>query len=147
VRDIVREMAAVVEPLAVAAQLRFELDVPEHPVILRTDPDKVRQVLVNLGGNAVKYTERGTVCVVLRGEASNHVVVRVSDTGIGIAPEHLDQIFEPFWQVDSHQRSHDGGTGLGLSVVRSLMQLLRGEVSVESAPGQGSTFTVSVPSH
>jgi signal transduction histidine kinase len=146
VRDIVREMAAVVEPLAVEADLGFVLDEPEHPVTIRTDPDKLRQVLVNLGGNAVKYTEQGEVRVVLRGEAANHAVIRVSDTGMGIAPEHLDQIFEPFWQVDSSQRGHDGGTGLGLSVVRGLVQLLGGEVSVESVPRKGSTFTVRLPS-
>jgi signal transduction histidine kinase len=65
---------------------------------------------------------------------------------MGIAPAHLDQIFEPFWQVDSRQRSHDGGTGLGLSVVRGLVQLLGGEVHVESVQGKGSTFTVRIPS-
>jgi PAS domain S-box-containing protein len=146
VRAIVREMAAVVEPLALAAQLRFEVDEPEHPVMIRTDPDKARQVLVNLGGNAVKYTARGEVRVALREEAGNHAVIRVSDTGMGIAPAHLDQIFEPFWQVDSSQRSHDGGTGLGLSVVRGLVQLLGGEVHVESVQGEGSTFTVRIPS-
>ena len=146
VRNIVREMAAVVEPLALAAQLRLELDQPEHPVRIQTDPDKVRQVLVNLAGNAVKYTQRGEVRVALRGETGKHVVVRVSDTGIGIAPEHLDRIFEPFWQVDSSQRSHNRGTGLGLSVVRELVTLLGGDVSVESALGKGSTFTVRIPS-
>jgi signal transduction histidine kinase len=146
VRDVVREMAAVVEPLALAENLKFSLDEPEHPVTIRTDPDKLRQVLVNLGGNAVKYTERGDVRVVLREETSHQAVIRVSDTGIGIAPEHLDQIFEPFWQVDSGQRSHDGGTGLGLSVVRHLVQLLGGEVSVESVLGEGSTFTVRIRS-
>jgi signal transduction histidine kinase len=146
IRDIVREMAAVVEPLAVAADLRFALEEPDRPVTIRTDPDKVRQVLVNLGGNAVKYTEQGEVRVVLLEEAAKQVVIRVSDTGIGIAPEHLDEIFEPFWQVDSSQRSRDGGTGLGLSVVRGLVELLGGEVSVESVPGEGSTFTVRIPS-
>jgi signal transduction histidine kinase len=146
VRDVVREMAAVVEPLALAAGLRFNLDEAENPVTIRTDPDKLRQVLVNLGGNAVKYTGQGEVRVVLREEPSHQAVIRVSDTGIGIKAEHLDQIFEPFWQVDSSQRSHDGGTGLGLSVVRHLVQLLGGEVCVESVPAEGSTFTVRIPS-
>ena len=118
VRTIVREMAAVIEPLAIAADLRFTLDEPEHPVTIRTDPDKVRQVLVNLGGNAVKYTEAGEVRVELR-EAGGQAVIRVSDTGIGVAADHLEQIFEPFWQVDSRQRGHEGGTGLGLSVVQA----------------------------
>ena len=147
VRTIAHEMAAVVEPLAVAADLKFEMDMPERPVVMRTDPDKLRQVLVNLGGNAVKYTEEGGVRVVVHQDAANRAIIHVSDTGVGIASDHLERIFEPFWQVDSNQRAQDGGTGLGLSVVRGLVQLLGGEVSVESAPGQGSTFTVSVPSH
>jgi len=70
----------------------------------------------------------------------------VHDTGVGIRPEHLEKIFEPFWQVDPTQRSASGGTGLGLSVVRRLARLLGGEVTVESEPGHGSTFTVRLPS-
>jgi signal transduction histidine kinase len=141
VREVVREMAAVVEPLAHSAHLAFEVDVPAAAVMVRTDPDKLRQILVNLGGNAVKYTPRGEVRVAVR-EAAKRVVIRVSDTGIGIAPEHLDDIFEPFWQVNAGQRSANGGTGLGLSVVRGLVRLIGGEVSVESEPGKGSVFTV-----
>ena len=142
VRTVIREMAAVIEPLALAAGLQFELDMPQHAVMIQTDPDKLRQVLVNLGGNAVKYTKEGKIRVALREEGANRAAIDVSDTGIGIAPEHLEQIFEPFWQVDETQRGHDRGTGLGLSVVRELVRLLGGEVSVESARGQGSTFSV-----
>jgi signal transduction histidine kinase len=146
VRDVGREVAAVVEPLAVGRHLRFVLTEPDGPVVLRTDPDKVRQILLNLAGNAVKYTERGEVHVTLGGESNRQAEIRVSDTGMGIAPEHLQRIFEPFWQVDSGQRGRDGGTGLGLSVVRRLAQLLGGELRVESVPGVGSTFTVTIPS-
>jgi signal transduction histidine kinase len=106
----------------------------------------VRQILLNLAGNAVKYTEQGEVRMTLGGEGARQVVIRVSDTGIGIAPAHLHRIFDPFWQADTGQRGRDGGTGLGLSVVRTLAQLLGGEVRVESAPGAGSTFTVTIPS-
>jgi signal transduction histidine kinase len=145
-RDIAREAAAVAEPLALERGLRFHLDLPEHPVMLRTDADKVRQVLLNLAGNAVKYTHRGEVRVELRQAAERQAVIRVLDTGVGIAEQHLEQIFEPFWQVDPDQRMREGGTGLGLSVVRRLVQLLGGEVSVESRLGEGSTFTVTLPS-
>jgi signal transduction histidine kinase len=144
VREVVREMEAVIEPLAHSAHLGFAVDVPATPVTVRTDPDKLRQILVNLGGNAVKYTPRGEVRVVLREQASKRVVIQVTDTGIGIAPEHLHDIFEPFWQVNEGQRSANGGTGLGLSVVRGLVRLLGGEVSVESQPGKGSAFTVVI---
>ena len=146
VREVAREMAAVIEPLAQSAGLRFELVEPATPVVVRTDPDKLRQVLVNLGGNAVKYTPRGEVRVILHSEPGKRAIFRVSDTGIGIAREHLNEIFEPFWQVKAGQRTASGGTGLGLSVVRGLARLLGGEVSVESELDRGSTFTVRIPS-
>jgi signal transduction histidine kinase len=143
-REIARETAAVVEPLANERELQFRLDLPETSIPLRTDPDKVRQVLLNLAGNAVKYTQRGEVHVQVE-MAGGGATIRVRDTGVGIAREHLTRIFEPFWQVDSSRRGRDGGTGLGLSVVRRLVQLLDGTISVESAVGVGSTFTVTLP--
>jgi signal transduction histidine kinase len=145
-REIAREAAVVGEPLAHERHLEFRLELPESPITVRTDPDKVRQVLLNLVGNAVKYTERGEVSVDLAETEAHGAVIRVRDTGVGIAQHDLQHIFEPFWQVDPTRRSSDGGTGLGLSVVRRLVQLLGGEVSVDSAPGSGSTFTVTLPS-
>jgi signal transduction histidine kinase len=145
-REIGSEAASVAEPLALERGLRFELQVPTTAVALRTDPDKVRQVLLNLVGNAVKYTQRGEIRVELQKAAGGQATIRVRDTGVGIAGHHLQQIFEPFWQVDANQRPRDGGTGLGLSVVRRLVKLLGGQVSVESRLGEGSTFTVTLPS-
>jgi PAS domain S-box-containing protein len=143
---IAREVAAVIEPLALQRGLTFHLDLPERDVGLHTDPDRLRQILLNLVGNAVKYTEDGEVRLDLRHPAAGVVEFHVRDTGIGIRPEHVKQIFEPFWQVDPKQRAPDGGTGLGLSVVRRLVHLLGGEVTVESRIGRGSTFTVRLPS-
>jgi signal transduction histidine kinase len=145
-RDIGREVAAVVEPLALDRGLRFTLEEPNGPLMLRTDSGKVRQILLNLAGNAVKYTPRGEVRVSIGGESYQRAEVRVTDTGIGIAAHHLSRIFEPFWQVESTPRVREGGTGLGLSVVRRLVQLLGGDVTVESTPGAGSTFAVILPS-
>ena len=146
-REVARDAAAVAEPLATERQLQFYLDLPDDPVMLRTDPDKVRQVLLNLVGNAVKYTCKGEVRVEVRPAEEHRAVIRVRDTGIGIAPHHLPHIFEPFWQVDSTRgRSADGGTGLGLSVVRRLVQLLGAEISVDSVLGRGTVFTVTLPS-
>ncbi|HEX8905265.1 MAG TPA: PAS domain-containing sensor histidine kinase, partial [Longimicrobiaceae bacterium] len=139
---VAREVAAVVEPLALERSLAFHLDLPDAPVALRTDPDRLRQVLLNLVGNAVKYTCEGEVRLELRSVADGGAEFRVRDTGVGILPEHLEKIFEPFWQVDPAQRAASGGTGLGLSVVRRLARLLGGDVTVESEPGRGSTFTV-----
>jgi signal transduction histidine kinase len=146
VRDIGREAAAVAEPLALERKLEFQIDLPDDPVILRTDPDKVRQVLLNLVGNAVKYTREGTIRLELRKPADGLAVFRVQDTGVGIEEKHLQKIFDPFWQVHPDQRGQEGGTGLGLSVVRRLVDLLGGEVSVESEVGKGSAFTVTLPS-
>ncbi len=143
--EIARQAAAVAEPLALERRLRLVLDLPDHPVVLRTDGDKVRQVLLNLVGNAVKYTHEGDVSVELRSLDNQRAVMRVRDTGIGVSEQHLQQIFEPFWQVNATVRTAEGGTGLGLSVVRRLVELLGGEVSVDSQVGKGSTFTVFLP--
>ena len=132
------------EPLAAQSALKLQISMPNDPLTVITDADKLRQVLVNLVGNAVKYTKAGTIQVELS-DGDGRVTIRVRDSGVGIRPEDLPHIFEPFWQVDRTQRSMDGGTGLGLSVVQRMVELLRGEVTVESQVGVGSTFTVSLP--
>jgi signal transduction histidine kinase len=142
VTQVAREVKVVMEPLVTRRGLLFELALSSNPLPLRTDPDKLRQVLLNLVGNAVKYTERGVVRVAVTEGPDHSAIIRVSDTGVGIAEQHLTQIFEPFWQVDETQRQREGGTGLGLSVVQRLVGLLGGEVSVESELGRGTTFTV-----
>jgi signal transduction histidine kinase len=113
-------------------------------VRIQTDPDKLRQVLLNLAGNGVRYTPTGSVTVELI-PRDREIEVVVRDTGVGIAPEHLSQIFEPFWQVDRTQRARGGGTGLGLSVVHRVVALLGGTVRVQSEVGSGSVFTVTLP--
>ena len=146
VRVIGREVAAVMEPLAAAHALQLHLCAPNEPVTTFTDPDKLRQILLNLVGNAVKYTKRGEVHLEI-GAAGGDVLITVRDTGVGIAEDNLTHIFEPFWQVDPTQRSRDGGTGLGLSVVQRLVRLLSGKLSVASVVDVGTTFTVSLPLH
>ena len=138
---IAKDVIALIAPMAAERKLELVLDAPPHPVMFRTDPDRLRQVLVNLTGNAVKYTATGTIRLSLSNTADS-VVFAVQDTGAGIAPEHLDRIFEPFWQADTTQRNRGGGTGLGLSIVQRLTALLGGKVTVESKLGAGSTFTV-----
>jgi signal transduction histidine kinase len=136
----------VVEPLAWDRGLSFSVDLPDQSVRLCTDPDRLRQILLNLVGNAFKYTERGQVRLELRPQPGGGIEFDVRDTGVGIRPEHLERIFEPFWQVDSGQRNTSRGTGLGLSVVRRLVEYLGGQVTVQSKVGEGSTFTVRLPS-
>ncbi len=141
---LAREAAVLVEPLAREKGLEFRVQVPDHPVPVETDAGKVHQIVLNLLSNAVKFTDEGEVAVSLA--ASNgHAVLRVRDTGIGIAPENLERIWDAFSQVEQAPTRRVGGTGLGLSVTRNLARLLGGDVAVESAPGRGSVFTLRLP--
>jgi PAS domain S-box-containing protein len=123
--------------------LVFVWRVDEPLPLLQTDAGKLKIVLKNLLGNAIKFTEQGTVTVQARSQEKG-VEIRVQDTGRGIPPEALEQIFEPFYQVDEATR-RPGGTGLGLSIVQRLIALLGGRIAVESAVGSGSVFRVWVP--
>ncbi|HUG40381.1 MAG TPA: PAS domain S-box protein [Longimicrobiales bacterium] len=143
--QIVREAAMVLQPAARAKELPLTVDVPAGAVEIFTDPGKLRQIVVNLLSNAVKYTDAGMVEVTLRATADG-IELTVSDTGIGIPPEEQERIFEPFRQVQSPNTRTTGGTGLGLSVSRRLAHVLGGRISLQSAPDEGSTFTVQIPS-
>jgi PAS domain S-box-containing protein len=138
------EVQALMEPLALGKGIRFECQAPPSGGTLESDARKIRQILINLVGNAVKFTEAGEVRLALE-RVGDDAVFRVSDTGPGIAPEHLDRIWEPFWQVEGGPTRTAGGTGLGLSVTRRLVRLLGGEVAVRSEPGRGTVFTVRLP--
>ncbi|HEX6040494.1 ATP-binding protein [Longimicrobium sp.] len=142
--ELVRETAALVQPLAQQKGLRFALALPAGPVRMRTDAGKLRQILLNLLSNAIKFTESGEVALSAEADGAR-VRLSVRDTGIGLTPEQRARIFEPFWQADHSSTRQAGGTGLGLSVTWQLVELLGGEVSVESAPGAGTTFTVVLP--
>jgi signal transduction histidine kinase len=144
VGDLLRAAAADIEPLAAERGLTLKVVAPDPPIIIASDVAKLRQILLNLMSNAVKYTEHGEVQVsVDQVHGALQFVVR--DTGIGIQPEHRRHIFEPFWQADQRLTRRVGGTGLGLTIVHRLTQLLGGDISVDSTPGQGSTFTVRLP--
>jgi signal transduction histidine kinase len=116
---------------------------PALPERLQGDPVRVRQVLMNLVGNAIKFTDAGSVRIETRAtETPMHVRIRVAirDTGIGIAPERQGEIFESFTQADSSTTRRFGGTGLGLTISRQLVELMGGTIGVESGLGRGSTF-------
>jgi two-component system sensor histidine kinase/response regulator len=120
----------------------------EVPVLIRADPGRLRQVVLNLLGNAVKFTHEGHITVHLAARLHpDHrasLLMEVTDTGIGIPADRLDRLFKSFSQVDSSTTRHYGGTGLGLSIVKSLAELMGGEVGVRSEVGRGSTFWVRV---
>ena len=141
---LVRDTIALIEPMAREKGLDFVTRVPNHAIAMETDAGKIRQILLNLLSNAVKFTEHGHVALTLS-ERDGGIVIVVEDTGIGIAKENADQVFEPFWQVQQSATRQAGGTGLGLSVARRLARLLGGDLTLESTPGEGTRFTVSLP--
>ena len=137
-------VAAVVAPLAQQKGLEFHVVARPGLPILHTDGEKVRQVLVNLAGNAVKFTERGSVFVSAEA-GEGEVRFHVRDTGMGIARDDQARLFHPFTQLDAGLTRRHGGTGLGLYISRRLAELLGGRIELESVPGNGSTFTLVVP--
>jgi len=141
--SLVEEVADLARLLAGDKPVEVRTEVPAE-LVLETDPQKLRQILVNLASNAAKFTERGAV--VLRASADGETVrIAVADSGCGIRAEDLPRLFQPFGQLeDAHTKTH-AGTGLGLVITRSLAALLGGRVSVESRRGEGSTFTVELP--
>jgi len=140
---VVQRALEVTRPLAEAKglEVRFEADpVPE----LVTDEDKVHQILLNLLSNAVKFTDQGSITVRV-GVEDGQMLFSVQDTGIGISEADLPNIFDEFRQVDGSTTRRHEGTGLGLAIGQKLAHLLGGEIRVETAPGQGSTFTLALP--
>jgi signal transduction histidine kinase len=144
VSGVLEEAASLVRPMAAAKKLPLIIMPPPPEIRVHTDLLKLRQMLVNLLTNAVKFTDSGSVTLSATSEGDT-IRFSVKDTGIGISPTHLRNVFEPFWQVEQNAARRVGGTGLGLSVTRRLARLLGGDVQVESAPGQGSTFTITLP--
>jgi signal transduction histidine kinase len=141
---LLQELEAETQEAYQRSGLHFRWEVEERFAPIRTDPEKLKVVLRNLIGNAVKFTPQGSVTV-KASPKSGGVEVSVSDTGIGISPEAVAVIFEPFRQVNGDTARQYGGAGLGLHIVKRLLELLGGTVAVESEVGRGSTFRVWVP--
>ncbi|HEX8392258.1 MAG TPA: ATP-binding protein [Longimicrobium sp.] len=142
-RPLVLEVADALRAAAETRGLTLEVAAERVPSTY-TDPGLIRQILTNLIGNAIKFTRTGGVRVRL-GEVDGQICVEVEDTGQGIAPELAERVFEPFFQVDPSTTRVEGGVGLGLALSREFARLLGGDLSVRSAPGQGSTFTLLLP--
>ena len=141
-RELLDDLVRMVEPQAAAKRLKFELQTEGRlPEYVRADVKRLRQILLNLLGNAVRFTDSGTITlrVDLRREVARFQVI---DTGLGIAEADLERIFMPFERGAAGRRSGEPGTGLGLTITHLLTQLMGGELTVDSTPGRGSTFTV-----
>jgi len=147
--EIAREVVRVLESHLMRGEVALHFDCTVPSLRLRTDPGKVRQILLNLVGNAAKFTEQGqiTVTVDCTSTTAEEFQIYVRDTGPGIALEDQERIFEPFTQANSSLTRPVGGTGLGLSISRKLAQLLGGDITLQSTPGEGSTFTLHLPLH
>jgi PAS domain S-box-containing protein len=147
--EMLEAVAATARPLVEKNGNRFEVEMAPDLGSMRTDSTKLRQILLNLLSNAAKFTEAGAVRLeARRGEGTDmgqYLQFRVSDSGIGIAPEKLKQIFEPFTQAGRAVSQKFGGTGLGLALSRRFAYMMGGDIEVESELGKGSTFTVRVP--
>jgi len=141
VAGVVKDVFTAIQPVAAGKGLALVADVPPDASHVRADPTAFRQILTNLVENAVHYTREGSVTLRTR-RTEGGVRVEVTDTGIGIAPEHLPRIFERFYRVDAGRSRADGGTGLGLAIVRHLVEAHGGQIDATSVVGRGTTVSV-----
>jgi signal transduction histidine kinase len=146
--ELVRDVANTVAPLVQKNSNTLDLQLCDGLGAVRSDSTRLRQCLFNLVSNACKFTEKGKVGVNVRrrsAEGGDWLTIHVSDSGIGMTPEQLQKLFQPFTQADTSTTRKYGGTGLGLVITRKICEMLGGSVSVQSEPGKGSTFTLQIP--
>jgi signal transduction histidine kinase/ActR/RegA family two-component response regulator len=145
-RWVCDEVRAILQPAVAARKLVMSLAYDATlPQFILGDPVRIRQVLLNLAGNAVKFTERGSVGIEVSRLGAAQLKISVTDSGIGIAAEQLDRLFRRFTQADSSTTRRYGGTGLGLAISKTLVELMGGSIGAESHPGRGSTFWATLP--
>jgi signal transduction histidine kinase/CheY-like chemotaxis protein len=142
--DLVVEVRSIIEPLAAANENRFDISAPPDLGTIRTDRTKLKQCLLNLLSNANKFTRQGDVSLTIR-PGGTAIAFVVADTGIGMTDEQQQRLFQAFSQADVSTTRRFGGTGLGLAITKHFCEMLGGGITVESAPGQGSTFTITLP--
>lgn len=145
INDLSEGLFKQFEPLAEKKNIEMQRRIDPNLGLLRQDPDKIRRILQNLISNAIKFTPEGGRILLKADPDGEFVLLAVSDTGVGIAPEDRDLIFEKFRQAANPMTRETGGTGLGLSIVRELTKLLGGEITLKSELGRGSTFTIRLP--
>lgn len=143
-RQLAHDILATANPLAQEKKLALILEMDEAISTITADRTRLRQVLWNIMGNAIKFTEKGSVTLAMSWQ-QDMIRVAIRDTGIGIKPEDMEVVFEQFRQIDSSLNRRVGGTGLGMPITRKLVELHGGEIGVDSIPGQGSTFWFTLP--
>ena len=143
--EVLENVTEMLKPLAAEKRVDLRLDSPEEKLHIRTDCAKVKQIVLNLAGNAVKFTDEGHVIISLHVGSEQHLEVRVIDTGPGIPDNRIEDIFEPFAQLDSVQNAKPKGTGLGLTISREFAAMMGGAIDVTSRLGEGSEFRLTLP--
>ncbi|MEM9192883.1 MAG: response regulator [Myxococcota bacterium] len=143
VQRLIQEVEDTARPLVEKNGTRFLVHSLPGPLVIRSDSTKLRQILLNLLGNAAKFTEEGTVTLTITQE--NNLRIEVADSGIGMTEAQLEKIFDSFTQADASTTRRYGGTGLGLTITRHFVRLLQGTIDVQSMPQRGTTFTVCLP--
>jgi len=143
--EVVMGAVTAVTPQLIARDLTLTTDLPDNLPLIELDARRMGQVFRNLLGNAIKYTAPGGQLTVTAWQSGNELLVRVRDTGVGIAPEHLPYVFDRFYRADPSRARDTGGSGLGLAIVKGVVEAHHGRVWAESTPGVGSIFTVSLP--
>jgi signal transduction histidine kinase len=144
---LIADVVKTIEPLAAKNANQVALHCDGAIGTLHADQMRLRQAMLNLMSNANKFTERGTITVDARQgqENGDWVIIKVADTGIGMTPEQMGKLFQEFSQADASTTRKYGGTGLGLAISKRFCQMMGGDITVESEPGRGSTFTIRVP--
>ena len=145
---VIQDVAKTIEPIATKNGNRIVIECPTDLGTMHADQTRFRQTLLNLASNANKFTEKGTVTIAAqpqRLDGSDGITIAVTDTGIGMTPEQMGKLFQEFSQASSATASKYGGTGLGLTISRRFCQMMGGDITVESEPGCGSTFTIRLP--
>jgi signal transduction histidine kinase len=146
VRSLINFILEMIEPLARAKELSLVVECERAPSQVITDPLRLQQILTNLLSNAIRYTESGSIHLECWTVSQQQWAISVTDSGIGISPDAQAQIFNPYFrEVTAPQVQSSDGTGLGLAIVSRLVQLMDGEIKVDSQLGKGSTFTVILP--
>ena len=145
---LIEDVAKTIEPMATKSGNRIVIDCARHLGSIHADQIRCRQALLNLASNANKFTENGTVTIVTQPQrlgGRDWITIAVTDTGIGMTPEQMGKLFQEFSQASSTTASKYGGTGLGLAISRHLCRMMGGDITVESEPDRGSTFTIRLP--
>jgi signal transduction histidine kinase len=142
--EVIFKVIETNKPFADKKNLRISVSIDENVNDITSDNLRVQQILLNLVNNAIKFTEIGTIGIKCF-SVSNYVKIQITDSGMGIESEKIEQLFKPFMQIDTGLTRKHEGTGLGLSICKKLTEMLNGKIEVESKYGSGSTFTVTLP--